>query len=486
VPAPATADGYVRVSRRAGREGESFISPEVQRKKITEWARLHGVEIAQWWEELDQSGARRERPMFQQALGRCERGETGGIIVARLDRFARSAVDALESIRRLNDAGARLVSVEDNFDGSTPMGRFAIGILTLIAELELERIKANWETAVSEAVGRGVHISAWTPTGYGRDNSGRLVRAEPAASVIAEVFRRRAVGASISDLARFLEAEGIGPPTGNPHWSKQGVAGLLQNPVYLGQARSGKLVNEAAHEALVTRAEYDAAQAARTLLQPRRGESVSAMALLGGLIRCAGCDHTLKISASLHRRTNTRYPTYHCTGRYATGLCPARASIRASTVDAYVEEQVLAALTADGGPLAHAVQASEQTDEAVRAVTDAEHELDQFVTNPRLLTLIGEDRFLHGAEARQHALDQARASLNHLRQQQQLATELTDGRLLDAWPTLTIQEKRRLLHGLLDRVVLRRVDSRRQKVPVADRTQIVLRGNVLLEPATRG
>src|ERR1043166_3912657 len=111
-----------------------------------------------------------ERPMFQQALARCEAGETGGIIVARLDRFARSAVDALSSIRRLNDAGARLVSVEDNFDGSTPMGRFAIGILTLIAELELERIKSGWETAVSQAVGRGIHISARVPTGYERDN----------------------------------------------------------------------------------------------------------------------------------------------------------------------------------------------------------------------------------------------------------------------------------------------------------------------------
>src|SRR5919198_3352853 len=163
------ADGYVRVSRRAGREGESFISPEVQRKKIADWAGLHGVEVARGWEELDQSGAKRERPMFQEALGRCERGETGGIIVARLDRFARSAVDALESIRRLNEAGARLVSVEDNFDGSTPMGRFAIWILTLIAELELERIRESWQTAVSEAIGRGVHISRWTPTGYERD-----------------------------------------------------------------------------------------------------------------------------------------------------------------------------------------------------------------------------------------------------------------------------------------------------------------------------
>src|SRR5205823_13323433 len=125
---------------------------EVKGKRIEGWAGLDGVEIVEGWEELDQSGAGRERPMFQQALARCERHETGGIIVARLDRFARSAIDALESIKRLNEAGARLVSVEDGFDGSTPMGRFAIGILTLIAELELERIRASWESAVSAGV----------------------------------------------------------------------------------------------------------------------------------------------------------------------------------------------------------------------------------------------------------------------------------------------------------------------------------------------
>jgi DNA invertase Pin-like site-specific DNA recombinase len=230
-----TADGYIRVSRRAGREGESFISPEVQRKKIADWAKLHDVEIVRWWEEIDQSGAKLERPMFQQALARCEAGETGGIVVARLDRFARSAVDALTSIRRLNEAGARLVSVEDNFDGSTPMGRLAIGILILIAELELERIKGGWMTAVSDAVGRGVHISAKPPTGYKREKDGRLIRDEPAASFVADTFRRRATGASWAELARFLEENEIYPPSGNKHWSKVGVAGMIKNPVYLGR-----------------------------------------------------------------------------------------------------------------------------------------------------------------------------------------------------------------------------------------------------------
>src|SRR5689334_7756458 len=108
-----TADGYIRVSRRAGREGESFISPEVQRKKIEQWAALHDVEIVAWWDEIDQSGKKLNRPMFQQALARCEAGETGGIVVVKLDRFARSAIDALESIKRLTAVGARVVSVDD-------------------------------------------------------------------------------------------------------------------------------------------------------------------------------------------------------------------------------------------------------------------------------------------------------------------------------------------------------------------------------------
>jgi site-specific DNA recombinase len=482
-----TADGYIRVSRRGGREGESFISPKVQKKKIADWAKLHDVEIVRWWEEIDQSGAKLGRPMFQEALARCERGETGGIVVARLDRFARSAVDALESIRRLNAAGARLVSVEDNFDGAIPMGRFAIGILTLIAELELERIKESWSTAVSRAVERGVHISSRPPTGYERDKEKRLVPTEPAASAVRDVFRQRALGASWAELARYLDEQGVKPPTGNPHWSKAGVTGLVRNPVYLGQARSGSIVKKNAHEPLVTRAEFDAAQAVgKSLLKPRDG-SLAGQAMLGGLARCAGCDHTLKITGSTDRRTGERYPLYYCTGRYATGLCPARASARAAKLDAYVEEQVLEALRGEGSFIAEAREANDKLVEAERAVSEAEHELDIFVTHPTLMSTLGERRFTEGAEARQQALDAARRTLAEVRSQASLVSELPSGDLLEAWPTLSVQEKRRLLHGILDRVVLRRAGERGRKAPpVSERTQIVLRGNVLLEPAKAG
>jgi multidrug efflux pump subunit AcrA (membrane-fusion protein) len=103
------------------------------------------------------------------------------------------------------------------------------------------------------------------------------------------------------------------------------------------------------------------------------------------------------------------------------------------------------------------------------------------VTNPQLLTTIGQEKFMQGVEARQSALDQARQDLAQLQSQSALASELTSGDLLAAWTELTLQEKRRRLHGLLDRVVLKRSAGRGAKAtPISERTQIVLRGNVLL------
>jgi site-specific DNA recombinase len=352
----------------------------------------------------------------------------------------------------------------------------------MIAELELDRIRESWSSAINEAVKRGVHVSSRPPTGYRRDEGGRLVREEPAATAVREVFLRRALGASWAELARYLDAEGVRPPTGNPFWSKVGVSGIVKNPVYLGQARGGRVTNDNAHEALVTRAEFDGAQSTKKSLLKQRDGSVASKAMLGGLVFCAGCGHTLKITGNTDRKTGERYPMYYCSGQFATGPCPSRANVRSSLLDAHVEQLVFEALTAqDGGLLANALSASEAIDAADRAVDAAEHELDLFVTNATLMTVIGEKLFLEGAEVRQNALEDARDKVGQLRQQSSLATEIADGDIVQAWPTLGVQDKRRLLQGLLDRVVVSRADGRgRHASPIGGRTEIVVRGNVVL------
>src|SRR3954454_19042471 len=109
-------DGYVRVSQVRGRSGDSFISPALQRERIESWARLHGAEVVAVHEEMDESGARRDRPLFSKAIERVERHETDGLVVAKLDRFGRSLIDGLAAVERIQQAGGVFASVADSFD----------------------------------------------------------------------------------------------------------------------------------------------------------------------------------------------------------------------------------------------------------------------------------------------------------------------------------------------------------------------------------
>ena len=56
ITTPSRMDGYIRVSRVAGREGPSYISPTVQRASIEKWADYRGVEIVAWHVDEDESG----------------------------------------------------------------------------------------------------------------------------------------------------------------------------------------------------------------------------------------------------------------------------------------------------------------------------------------------------------------------------------------------------------------------------------------------
>jgi DNA invertase Pin-like site-specific DNA recombinase len=76
-------DGYVRVSRVAGREGDSYISPSVQRESIEKWASYKGVTIAAWHIDEDWSGGTHERPGLEAAVERAVSGEVDGTSLGR-------------------------------------------------------------------------------------------------------------------------------------------------------------------------------------------------------------------------------------------------------------------------------------------------------------------------------------------------------------------------------------------------------------------
>jgi len=456
-------DGYIRVSRVAGRAGDSFISPDVQREQIAAWAKLRGITIAAWHEDLDQSGGSIHRPAFRAVLERVEGGETGGIVVAKIDRFARSLSGALEAIQRLEASGAEFVSVADGIDPSTPAGKMLHRLLLVLAEFELDRVRENWRVARERAVARGVHVASRVPTGYVRAANRSLEPHPEFAGVITDLFRRRAGGASWHELCDYMNASGVVGPWGDNRWLSQTIQQLIQNRVYLGEARSGEFVNTTAHEPLIDRLTWEAAQRAPGR-QPARGEP----ALLTGLVRCAGCRYLLR-PTSMKERSGKRRRMYRCFGRSSAGKCEAMAYVSAELIDAHIERlffESAGALAAHG-----AVDTSSVVADLERRAEEAEAELSAYRDDERIVGALGAERFVEGLQGRSKALDEAHAELAAARDRLGVANTGSRVELRDLWPTLTVPERQRLLRATFDAVFVRR--GRR---PVEDRLAVFSRG----------
>lgn len=339
---PRKLDGYVRVSRVGDRGGESFISPDLQEERIRSYAEARGFSIGLVLHELDRSGTDLERPQLRLLMERIAGHQSGGLIVARLDRFARSALGALRTFREIEGAGGLFISVEDGFDTSTGFGQAMMTILLALAELEHARVRDCWKMSQRKAVARGVHAASRVPVGYRRGGSGRLVPDNETAAIIVEAFRQRSAGATYREIAKFFTERGLGSSAGSVNWTGRGVESVLKNRVYLGEARSGSYRNPDAHHALVPPRLWLAAQFGAEL----RASHPSAKTLLAGLVRCAGCCHVLGGSwmPLAGGRLGNVINGYRCRQHFKAGDCPEPAWVLAREIEALVVETFFARL----------------------------------------------------------------------------------------------------------------------------------------------
>ncbi len=468
-------DGYIRVSRVAGREGDSFISPSEQRNRIAAWAKSRGAKVAQFHEDLDQPGSKTDRPGLMRAMDRARSGDIEGIVVWRLDRFGRSAVDNARLLDELRQLGAGLFTVAEGIDTSAgPMGEFMASIFSAFAKLELDRIRDSWSSARERAVGRGVHIASRVPTGYEKADDGCL-RPSRAADAVTRIFEAKATGASWSELSAIMESAGVETPYGSKFWTNRSLSHLIANRAYLGEARSGEFVNDGAHDAIVDEETWRAAQTKRAV--PSRGSG----SLLGGLVRCAGCRFTLKAD-KMTTRQGERVRIYRCRGKRAGGHCEAPASVLGSVIEPYALERFRAEV---GQMRLEGVSANEELADAEAAVKDAETELIAYRDSGAAAVLGA--RFTDGLRARSEILDAAEERASELRDRAG-ATAIPDVAELDAiWPELSTLERNRILRGAIDAIFVR--STGRRNTPIDDRSKIFWIGSAptdLPGPGRRG
>ena len=321
---------YIRVSSTEGRE-ERLRSVEHQEAAARDWALRNGVEVApgEPTTELDVSGA---KAADERALGKLiekvERGEAEGIITSFLDRFGRSLISGAVALKRITDAGGRLVCVGDGFDTASPGSELMFNLRMSIAQDYLNRVRANFLASQNGAAERGYYLACRAPFGYRRKDEAdpeytsrgelvkdaRLVVHDEEAALVKEMFQLRTEGANYGDLMRHLEAHGVIK-------AKNTIRGILASRAYIGemQVQTGrKGVTRTVtgnHPPILTEAEWQAAQR-KEVYRPRDG-SIAKQARAAGLVYCATCGSRLRLSANGkpgHRKAN-----YVCTELHTLG-----------------------------------------------------------------------------------------------------------------------------------------------------------------------
>jgi DNA invertase Pin-like site-specific DNA recombinase len=139
---------YCRVSTRDQH-------PENQRIELEEYARRMGYEYEMFEEK---ESTRKTRPIKQDLLQRLRKKEFDGLLLWRLDRWARSLSEMILEVQELFNKGVSFISLKDNIDLSTSSGRLIFHIFSALAEFEREVIRERTLLGLRRAVKEGKRL----------------------------------------------------------------------------------------------------------------------------------------------------------------------------------------------------------------------------------------------------------------------------------------------------------------------------------------
>lgn len=465
---------YVRKSI-AAEAGEALTSLEVQRGRVEAYVQAHAEEgwvaLPQAYADDGWSGANLQRPAFQRLLRDVEAGLVDVVAVYRFDRLSRSQLDLLSLVNHFQERGVRFLSVTEQLDTTTIMGRAMLGVMASFAQMERETIAERTRDKMSASRKMGLWQGGRVVLGYEVADR-KLVVVPDQASQVRDIFRLYLELESYLPVLAELRKRGWKNQTGNP-FDKNALARLLTNPIYIGKVRCGQELYAGQHEAIVDRASWDAVQAqlrAHQHARGREGRNRWGM-LLKGLLRCGACAATMG-----HHYTAKgvrRYSYYLCGSAQKQGADVCRGSrVAAAKIEAAVVERIRR-ISSDPA-LVEATVAAAREEVAVQKV-QLEAELRRLEQERRRLE--SEQRNLADAvaqggagtpalrqrlgeveEALQDATARAQAVLETLKAAK--AAEVDEAELRGAlaafgpvWDELFPMERARILGLLLERVV---------------------------------
>lgn len=315
---PSKVAIYIRVStQEQAQEGYSITA---QTERLTAYCKAKDWTIADVYTDPGFSGSNMQRPALQRLLDDARAGAVDCVLVYKLDRLSRSQKDTLtiiEDILLKNDVA--FVSMSENFDTSSPLGRAMIGILSVFAQLEREQIRERMSLGRAERARAGLwHGGGWRPFGYDYVD-GRLVVNELEAVAVREVYALFLSGTPITSILNVLQRK-YGMKERN-HSSV--VSSILSTKLYLGEIVWQGQTFKGQHEAIIDEVTFKRAAVllrSRARIAASKPNPFKSTSLFGSLLRCGNCGAGYFLKGNYSGRNEHRVyrPYYTCYSRGKT------------------------------------------------------------------------------------------------------------------------------------------------------------------------
>jgi site-specific DNA recombinase len=235
-----------------------------------------------------------DRPALAQLMTDLRQGLIDVIVVYKVDRLTRSLADFAKIVETLDSHKASFVSVTQQFNTTTSMGRLTLNVLLSFAQFEREVTGERIRDKIAASKRKGMWMGGNIPLGYDVRNR-QLVVNEAEAETVRHIFRTYAELGTVAALQDDLRRRGIvskvwtstgGRVRGGVGYSRGALYYLLRNQIYLGRVPHKQESYDGQHAAIVDQDLWDRVQ---TLLSAKgtrrgRGAAISSRSSLSGLL----------------------------------------------------------------------------------------------------------------------------------------------------------------------------------------------------------
>jgi len=319
---------YTRKSTDEGLD-QAFNSLQAQREACAAYIRSQAGEgwtiVQTGYDDGGISGATMNRPALQRLLADIESRRIDIVVVYKVDRLTRSLSDFARIIEIFDGHGVSFVSVTQQFNTTSSMGRLTLNVLLSFAQFEREVTAERIRDKIAASKRKGMWMGGVVPLGYDAVDR-KLVINEAGASTIRLIYDLYLETGSVPAVSRELERRGIQTKPRRPDVKRSKYGGrffrghlsrILSNPLYIGEVEHKDARYPGEHAPIINRTIWDAVQAklAANTVGRRSGANAKWPSLLAGLLH----DETGARLSPTHTRKGSRRYRYYVTSPSESG-----------------------------------------------------------------------------------------------------------------------------------------------------------------------